>query len=441
MKILVVSWYFPPANTMGALRLGKLAKYLLSRDHDVRVVCGRDLPRHQTLAVEVPEHRIFSTPWRFDNRVVETAAQLRCSLGQLAQAMASPTPRATDAIAGVAGNAAVDPDDLPTVSAARALAIDLTSFPDERVAWLAHAFRGARAALDGWRPDVIFASAPPFTVLTVGSRLARALDVPWVAEYRDRWAEDPYRAVSGWRRPLEHRLEDAIVADAAGIATVSEPWAADYRDRWGKPTVVVYNGFDPEDFPQDYEPAADDPDHLDIVYTGILYPGRRDPTALFRALAMMGAGADGIRVRFYGSDPDAVRAMAAAEGVERLVEAHGRVPYDESIRVQQQADVLLLMQWNNAKEQGNCPGKLFEYIAVRRPVLALGLEDGVPARILGERGAGAVINEPAAIVGRLQGWLAEKRSTGRVAALPPSVRDGLSRWDQYAKLERFLEGI
>jgi len=441
MKILVVSWYFPPANTMGALRLGKLVKYLLSNDHDVCVVCGRDLPRHQTLAVEVPQDRIFRTPWRHDNGLRETVTQFRCSVGQLMRSLVSRRSDVTDAIAAVSGSAADNAEAPARVSALRALAIDLTSYPDERVAWLPHAYRGVREALKEWRPDIVLASAPPFSVLAVGARVARTLGVPWVAEYRDRWAEDPYRAVSPWRRTLEHRLEDALVADASGIATVSEPWAADYRARWGKPKIVVYNGFDPEDFPLDYEPAADDPDHLNIVYTGILYPGRRDPTPVFQALALMGPAAQGVRVRFYGSDPETVRQLATAQGVEHLVEAHGRVPYDDSIRLQQQADVLLLMQWNNPKEQGNCPGKLFEYIAVRRPVLALGLEDGVPAQILGDRGAGEIINEPSAVARRIETWLAEKHSTGRIAALPATVRDGLSRWDQYAKLEQFLEGI
>jgi len=315
---------------MGALRLGKLAKYLLSKEHDVRVVCGRDLPRHQTLPVEVAPDRMFTTPWRHANSMVETATQFRCSVAQLIKSLSRRQPEVTRAIAAVGDPAPDETDDAANVPALRALAIDLTSFPDERVAWLPHAFRGARDALDGWRPDVVLASAPPFSVLAVGAGLARSLGVPWVAEYRDRWAEDPYREISAWRRPLEHRLEDALVADASGIVTVSEPWAADYRERWGKPTIVVYNGFDPEDFPLDYAPAEDDPDHLNIVYTGILYPGRRDPTPLFQALASMNAAADGVRVRFYGSDPEIVRDLAASHGVERLVEAFGRVPYEES---------------------------------------------------------------------------------------------------------------
>jgi hypothetical protein len=100
--------------------------------------------------------------------------------------------------------------------------------------------------------------------------------------------------------------------------------------------------------------------------------------------------------------------------------------------------VLLLMQWNDPREQGNCPGKFFEYIASLRPMLILGLDNGVPATIARARGAGDCINDPARIAEKLKEWLAEKDQFGRVRGLPETAREGLSRDLQFAKLERFL---
>ena len=118
-----------------------------------------------------------------------------------------------------------------------------------------------------------------------------------------------------------------------------------------------------------------------------------------------------------------------------------RVSYAESIDLQMNADVLLLLQWNDEKELGNVPGKVFEYIAARRPVLGLGPVGGIPAGILRERDAGAVINEPAMIATRLAAWQTEKREKGILPLLPASVRDGLSRSDQYAIVEKFLMSV
>ena len=84
------------------------------------------------------------------------------------------------------------------------------------------------------------------------------------------------------------------------------------------------------------------------------------------------------------------------------------------------------------------PVKLFEYLAARRPILALGREDGVPAGIIRERGTGFMANDPEEIAEHLAAWRRVKRETGTPATLPESVRDGFSRDGQYRGLETFL---
>src|SRR3546814_20014060 len=68
--------------------------------------------------------------------------------------------------------------------------------------------------------------------------------------------------------------------------------------------------------------------------------------------------------------------------------------HEEALRRQLESDILVLLQWNDPKEQGSVPGKFFEYLGARRPILVLGLHDGVPATILRERNAGFFSNEP-----------------------------------------------
>ncbi|RMD61516.1 MAG: glycosyltransferase, partial [Alphaproteobacteria bacterium] len=176
------------------------------------------------------------------------------------------------------------------------------------------------------------------------------------------------------------------------------------------------------------------------VHTGRIYPGRRDPTPAFRAARELD-GSVPLRFVFYGAQEERIVPLADACGVAHLVEVHGHVPYGESLAAQRAADILLFMQWNDPREQGNIPGKLFEYLAMRRPILGLGLEDGVPAAIIRERGAGFFGNDPRAIAARLRAWAEQKRTTGEIAPLPACVHAGLARDEQFVALEDFLAGL
>ena len=111
------------------------------------------------------------------------------------------------------------------------------------------------------------------------------------------------------------------------------------------------------------------------------------------------------------------------------------------MRLQSKADVLLLLQWNSPSEAGNIPGKLFEYLGARRPILALGYPEGEMARIIQERAAGFFSNDPPAIAERLEAWRQEKRKAGHIAPLPETVRAGFSREAQFGKLEGFLDDL
>jgi len=120
------------------------------------------------------------------------------------------------------------------------------------------------------------------------------------------------------------------------------------------------------------------------------------------------------------------------------VSVHPMVPYRQSIQIQRSADVLLLLQWNDPKEQGNCPAKLFEYLAVLRPILGIGLDNGVPATIIRQRQAGFFSNDPQQIAAQLRHWLTQKQSQGHLPSLPSTVSNGLSRDVQFLRLEQFF---
>jgi hypothetical protein len=145
-------------------------------------------------------------------------------------------------------------------------------------------------------------------------------------------------------------------------------------------------------------------------------------------------------VEFYGESADAVLTAAVAHGITEAVAVNPRVPYQRALELQVKADVLLLLQSNDKRDDGNLPAKLFEYLFARRPILFIGYERGIAARIIAERGAGFIANDPKRICNQLQVWLAQKQ-TGELKTLDRAVCFGLSRDEQYQKLERLFTEI
>jgi hypothetical protein len=105
-----------------------------------------------------------------------------------------------------------------------------------------------------------------------------------------------------------------------------------------------------------------------------------------------------------------------------------------------EADALLLLQWNDRRDEGNLPAKLFEYLYARRPILFIGYEQGIAAQLVRERAAGLVSNSPAQIADQLQVWIMA-RQQGGLERLGASVSRGLSRDQQYEKLEKLFNEI
>jgi len=428
-----VSYFFAPAGTMGALRITRLARFLEGAGHDVRVLAAADPGPPPTLNCDFPDERVLRTSQLDINWLPRRLATLRNAF------RTTPTTAFEASGACAASREGPPSRGASLLHRASTLYTDALNWPDARAGWLPYAWRAGRRLSHSWRPDLVYASSPPPTCLLVGKLLAARCGVPWIAEFRDRWSDDPYYPRPPWRQAMETRLERRIVGSAQAIVTVSEPFADSYAASYGKPVAVVLNGFDPADYAGRECRGASSSPCLEIVYTGGIYPGRRDPTPLFRGLALMPKASTQVRVHFYGTNPAHVLPLATEAGVGHQVYAHAHVPHAEAVAVQQRADVLLLMQWNNPREQGNVTGKLFEYLGARRPILGLGLEDGVPAKIIRERSAGCFANDPAQIAAQLSGWLDTKRRLGHLPPLPPEAAAGFTRAEQFAKLEELLE--
>jgi glycosyltransferase involved in cell wall biosynthesis len=418
MRVLIVSFAFPPFNTIGAVRVGKMAKYLRQLGHEVRVLTAREQPWQRSLQLEIPEDEVVATGWLNVNLPVELLAGGRQRF----------------AAEGFGGGAR-----RPGLKGALGqLYKTLFHLPDAQIGWFGPALRGGGGLLERWRPDVILASSPPTTSLLVASRLAARFRVPWVADLRDLWTGNPYYPYPRWRLALEKRLERRVLRTAAGLVTVSEPLRLELAREYDVPTVEVLNGFDPADYPEEVERPSDG--RLRIVYTGMLYGRRRDPSPLFRGIHMM-RESDAVRLQFFGRYVAAAEEFAQECGVTHLVETHATVPYEESLRLQRGADALLLLPGNEPAAKGVYTGKFFEYLGARRPLVVVSDRDNVAATLVAERGLGIVETEPAAFAARLDEWVQRKRRGDGLPDLDPADLQGFTREVQARRLAGFLDEV
>jgi glycosyltransferase involved in cell wall biosynthesis len=429
MKVLIVTFAFPPSNVIGAIHVGKLARYLDRGGHDVRVLTT-DLFEDRSLPLEIPSERVIYTAY----------PESKSWLWRMVNPLRRRSFIAVDGFRGDGPTQNAAPD-RPLWRRMRRQFYALINIPDMRASWIKTALPAGRRLIEEWMPDIIYASAPPYTGLVIAGRLSRSFGVPWVANLRDLWVDNPYYREPGWRRPIDAMLEWMVLRNAARLVTVSPIWAEQLSRRHGKPANVVYNGYAEEDFPP--PPArVGSGKVLTIRYLGSIYPGFRDPSALFAAIALLPKSLRRrIMVEFYGDECEVVLNAAAVRGVTDAVAVRPRVAYRRALELQMQSDVLLLLQWNDRRDEGNLPAKLFEYLYARRPILFIGYEQGIAARLVNDRGAGLVSNNPAQISDQLRVWITDRRE-GRLERLDPTVSRGLSRDEQHRKLERlFLEVV
>ena len=423
MRILLISWYFPPANDVAALRVGRMVEYLRAAGHDVWILTSDSIHADKSLPVPAPPEQILRTAW-FD--IDQLALPWRW------RARKAPPTRNGESRGRT-------PVRHKFVDALNKLYTNLVRVPDRRIGWLPYALRTGSQLLRQHPIDCIYASGPPFTTFLAARFLSRKFRIPWIAEYRDGWSRYVYTLKPAWREAIDERIETKVTSSASGIVTVSEPWATYFRERFQLPTIAVYNGFDPENFPLALPRVSAPHQPVSIVHMGALYEGVRDPSVLYTAILRSGLTPREIQIFYYGTRYSDVYPLVEKCGVGEFVTLKDRVPYRESLKIQRTSDVLLLLQ--SPLDPRNVPAKIFEYLASCRPILGLGLDEGVPAKLIRERAAGYYVTDAGAVADQLVRWVKQKKETGLIADLPFSNCAGLTRTEQFSQLDSFLRSI
>ena len=287
--------------------------------------------------------------------------------------------------------------------------------PDPRVGWVRPSVRFLKKYLAEHPVDAVVTTGPPQSVHLIGLGLKKALGLHWIADFRDPWTEMFYYKHLGLSAAADrrhHRLEQTVLDGADTVISVSPPVAADFRAKTKTPVVLITNGFDDDDFggtaaaPAPLSGCASlspDPTRengcagalplppIRLVHTG-LFAADGNPINLWDALARRCEADPDFRgrleIRLAGKVDAAITDAIRARGLGGNLVELGYLPHDETVREQRAADILLLPLRREPEYAKVLPGKIFEYLAARRPVLGIGQEDGAAATVLRDAGAG-----------------------------------------------------
>ncbi|HSG81495.1 MAG TPA: hypothetical protein VLC48_04535, partial [Gemmatimonadota bacterium] len=252
-------------------------------------------------------------------------------------------------------------------------------------------------------------------------RLQRYSGLPWIADYRDLWSGNHWDARVAPFRWVESRFERRVLRGAARLTSVGSVLATRLAALHGKPAQVIYNGFDPNDYPPSTTPEPG----FNITYIGSLYYPDQSPAPLFKALALLNdQHADPqslrIQVNFLGTESAALPRLAHRYGVSNQIRFSPAVSHQRCLAIQAAATALLYLGWRDPAE-GIVSAKIFEYLGAGRPILAVGPPGGEVSSILQGCGLANLTEDPQEIAKHLRLWLRELNSTGLVTSLRPSA--------------------
>ncbi len=361
MKVLIVSLYFPPAGGGGVQRPLKLATHLPELGIETHVLAPDD-PRwlHRDEELPLPPKATVHRARYLGPRGRKLAEELHGVTGLRRE-----------------------------VVRARALGRRLL-VPDENVSWNATAIPAAVRIARRRRVDVVITTSPPASVHLVGAAVRKATGARWVADLRDSLVAHPHRRAE--RRLVRAKektgewMARLVAQSADGIVAVSDAIAEEVRALQPKgPVTTISNGSDFDDFEGlEYRRG----ERFRITHTGSFF-GKRDPRPFLTALKESGLD---VEARFLGDFRSVDRAWAEELDLGDRLRLLPYAPRAESLELQRDSEALLLLIPDaGGRGKGVLSGKVFEYLAAERPILAVVPPDGAAANLIRETGAGPVV--------------------------------------------------
>ena len=369
-NILFISYFFPPLGGPGVQRSVKFCKYLPAYGWDPIVLTVKDIAYvayDNTLKNEIAEIDVHRTGSCDIMRVLHKLEKLKLSRGN---------------------------ESVYTKVSSSRKQIFRDIFPiDSKIGWIPFAVREGIKICTTHTIDAIYCSVGPFSSTEVGYQLSKKFNIPLIVDYRDLFRGKPDASYfSSWHERYAYKWEKKVLDRAHAV--IINTHRAKKRIQNLFPCIekqkfsVICNGYDKEDFDHIYKPHSA---KIVFTYTGGFY-GERTPQYFLQALAELKdlhQLPGNVKFQFVGNLSESIRKSFYHSGVMKHIILTSQVSHRESVRCLLQSNFLLLFI---ARRDSKIviPAKLFEYLAARKPILAMVPKNGDAAHIIKEFSAGLI---------------------------------------------------
>lgn len=421
-KVLVITYYWPPAGGPGVQRWLKFVKYL--RDFNIEpVVYIPENPEYplidETFLKDVPEnirvyrHKIFE-PYRLAS-LFSSKKTKRISSGIIQSKNQSFIEKT---LLWVRGNLFI---------------------PDARKFWVRPSVAFLEDVLEKEKIDTIITTGPPHSVHLIGYHLKKLKSVKWIADFRDPWTSIGYHKklkLTSASKKKHKNLESMVLNFADKIVVTSNTTKKEFEQITEQPIKVITNGFDG---------LKNDMAILDSKFTishiGSMLTGR-NPVNLWGVLsALIKENKDfknAFRLQFIGVISDDILKSIQSFGLEEFCEVLGYVPHVEALKYQGSSQILLLAEIDSSDTIGIIPGKLFEYMAAQRPILGIGPKNWEVKNMVSETNSGHIFDytDEVEIKNVLLNWF-EQFQNGELSVSSTGI-EAYSRRELTRKLAEYI---
>lgn len=424
-KVLIVAYYFPPAGGPGVQRWLKFVKYLPAFGIQP-VVYIPENPTYpivdEVLVNEIPEDTIIVRR-RISEPYGIASIFSKKSTKKISSGLIPDKKRQTlidIVLLWIRGNLFI---------------------PDARIKWVKPSVSFLAEYLSEHNIDTIVTTGPPHSLHLIGMQLKSQLpNLKWLADFRDPWTTIGYHKslkLSSWAARRHKQLETQVLQSADSIIVTSKTTKHDFEALTRTPIHVITNGFDEENI---LVPGLDK--NFSIAHIGSFLSDRNPPSlwAALRELVKENRDfANDFRLKLIGAVSKTILASLDYHKLTKYVDNLGYVSHREAIQHQRKSQVLLLIEIDSEETRSIIPGKLFEYMAARRPIIAIGPKDSDFANILLQTNTGSFFqyDQKEAIKQRILELYGEFK-TGKLATSPRGLEQ-YSRRNLTAQLAALLE--
>jgi glycosyltransferase involved in cell wall biosynthesis len=372
-KVLIITYYWPPAGGPGVQRWLKFVKYL--KDFNVEpIVYIPENPSYpiidESLIDEVPKHITIA----------------KHPIKEPYKAAATISKKQSETI-----SKGIIPDQKKQHIIEKVLLFIRGNFfiPDARKNWIKPSVSFLSSYIQEFHINTIITTGPPHSMHLIGLNLKQNFNLKWIADFRDPWTTIGYHKklkLLRFARLKHKKLESEVLNGADHIVVTSPTTKREFEAITKKPITVITNGYDVNTVEETVLDTK-----FSFAHIGSLL-SERNPEVLWQVLRDIVRDDKVFQSQFQlnlvGAVSKEVLGSLDAHNLSQFVNLVGYVSHDEAIRHQKQSQVLLLIEINSEDTKCIIPGKLFEYMVSNRPILALGPKDSDVEQIIAATNTG-----------------------------------------------------